>query len=130
MSRTAHSTHRTGRAALAVATGIACALALAVAPASAAGSSERQRLPVLKGKVGPEFTISISDHRVPAGKYKLVVVDKGTIHNFHIHGDGVDKKTNVAGTGKTVWKLRFKAGEYHIMCDPHSSEMQTMLEVT
>jgi plastocyanin len=120
---------RTARGALAAVTGIACAFALAVTPASAAGSGHRG-LPVLKGHVGPGFTISISDHRVPAGKYKLVVNDKGTIHNFHIHGDGVDKKTRVAGTGKFVWKLRFTAGEYHIMCDPHSTEMHTMLEVT
>jgi hypothetical protein len=122
-------TSRTSRGVLAVATGVACALALAI-PASATGSGDPHRLPRLRGTVGPGFEISISDHKVPAGRYKLVVVDKGTIHNFHIHGDGVDKKTTIAGTGKTVWKVRLKVGDYHIMCDPHSDTMHTKIEVT
>jgi plastocyanin len=67
---------------------------------------------------------------VPAGKYKLVVQDKGTIHNFHIFGAGVDKKTGIPETGKTVFRIRLKAGTYTIQCDAHSMSMNTLLTVT
>ena len=87
-------------------------------------------MPTLKGTVGPGFTISISDDSVPAGKYKLVVNDKGTIHNFHIFGAGVDKATSIPGTGKTVFKIKLKAGEYVIQCDAHAMSMNTSLTVT
>jgi hypothetical protein len=128
------SNHGRGHAILATLTGIACALALAVAPASAAldnGSDSRPgALPKLKGEVGPGFTITISDDSVPAGKYKLIVNDKGTIHNFHIFGAGVDKATSVPGTGKTVFKIKLKAGMYTIQCDTHALEMNLTLTVT
>jgi plastocyanin len=126
------SAYRLGRAALATVTGVACAAALAIAPASAAddGSSRARGLPVLKGVVGPGFTITISDDSVPAGRYKLVVNDKGTIHNFHIFGAGVDKATSIPGTGKTVFKIRLRAGEYTIVCDAHEASMKTTLTVT
>ena len=126
--RTSSSTYRRGRAVLAAATGVACAAALAVAPASAA--SGHRGLPVLKGSVGPGFEISISDHSVPAGRYKLVVNDKGTIHNFHIFGDGVDKATSIPLTGKTKFKVKLKVGTYQIQCDQHSTSMFTTLTVT
>jgi hypothetical protein len=127
--RTSTSTYRRGRAVLAAATGVACAAALAVAPASAASGGHRG-LPVLKGIVGPGFTISISDDSVPAGRYKLVVNDKGTIHNFHIFGDGVDKATSIPLTGKTKFKVKLKVGTYQIQCDQHSTSMFTTLTVT
>jgi len=129
--RTSPSTYRRGRAVLAAATGVACAAALAVAPASAAieDSGDRGGLPVLKGFVGPGFTISIDDDSVPAGRYKLVVKDQGTIHNFHITGAGVDKATSLPGTGRTKFRIRLKVGTYEIVCDNHAS-MNTTLTVT
>jgi hypothetical protein len=128
------SSHGRARATLATLTGIACALALAVAPASAAVDNgtdgRRGGLPKLKGSVGPGFQISISDDSVPAGRYKLIVKDFGTIHNFHIFGAGVDKATSVPGTGRTVFKIRVTEGEYAIQCDTHPLEMNTTLTVT
>jgi hypothetical protein len=85
---------------------------------------------VLKGVVGPGFTISISDDSVPAGRYKLVVNDKGTIHNFHIFGTGVDKATSIPGTGRSRFKIRLQPGTYDIQCDAHSLQMMTTLTVT
>jgi plastocyanin len=85
----------------------------------------------IKGKVGPDFTISVKPGTVKAGKVKMIVKDKGTIHNFHITGPGgVDKATSVPGTGKTVWKLKLVPGVYDIVCDPHSDMMHTTLTVT
>lgn len=122
---------RRGRAVLATVTSLACAVALSVAPASAADDGGRARgLPVLKGTVGPGFTITIDAKSVEAGKYKLVVNDKGTIHNFHIFGAGVDKETTIPGTGKTTFKIKLKAGEYTIQCDAHAMQMNTTLTVT
>jgi plastocyanin len=115
------------RSLLAIGTGIACTAALAVPPAAAAEEDVQARL---RGSVGPGFDISISDDSVPAGRYRLVVTDKGTIHNFHITGPGVDKKTGVAATGKVVWKLRLRPGTYNIVCDPHDGTMNLTLTVT
>lgn len=85
----------------------------------------------IKGSVGPGFTIKVSPTSVKAGKYKLVVQDKGDIHNFHIFGPGgVDEATSVSGTGKTVWKLILVKGTYTVQCDPHSGSMKTSLKVT
>jgi len=66
---------------------------------------------------------------VAAGRYKLIVKDESTIHNFHISGTGVDKKTRIAFVGRKVFKITFTAGTYDIVCDRHSS-MNTTLTVT
>jgi hypothetical protein len=125
------SPHR-GRAVIAAVSGIACVAALAVMPASASvGDGDHHRgLPVLKGTVGPGFTITINDSSVPAGRYKIVVKDEGTIHNWHIMGAGVDKATGIPFTGKQVFKVRLKTGSYLIQCDAHSASMNTTLSVT
>lgn len=128
------STYRVGRAFLAAVTGVACAMALAVAPASAgtddAADGRSGALPRLHGSVGPGFVISLDEGSVPAGRYKLIVRDKGTIHNFHFFGAGVDRKTSVPGTGKEAWKVTLSPGTYKIRCDPHSDEMKDRLTVT
>lgn len=116
-----------------IATGIACAAALAVAPASAAVDSRpdarARALPTIKGSVGPNFDISIDRDAVPAGRYRLVVRDRGTIHNFHFFGSGVNRETSVPGTGRHVWRVTLSPGTYTANCDPHGS-MTTSLEVT
>ena len=122
---------RSIRSVVAVATGLVCAAALTVAPASAGIDLDRSdQIPKLKGIVGPGFTITIDQASVPAGRYKLVVKDKATIHNFHISGTGVDKKTSVPGTGETIWAVDLVPGTYKIRCDPHSDDMKTKLTVT
>ena len=54
---------------------------LAGAASAAADSLDRPHrgLPRLTGTVGPDFDISIDQASVPAGRYKLVVRDRGTI---------------------------------------------------
>ena len=100
------------------------ALALVIAaPAAAAGGS-------LKGSVGPGFTISLSAKTVKAGKYKIVVSDKGSIHNFHLMGPGVNKTTSISGTGTSTWNVTLKKGTYKYQCDVHASSMHGTLKVT
>jgi hypothetical protein len=88
-------------------------------------------LPRLRGAVGPGLTISISKNRVAKGRYRVVVRDQSTAHNWHLSGPGgVDRKTSVSGTGKWVWKVRLRRGTYTIVCDVHPDTMRTSLRVT
>lgn len=116
-------------------TGVACAVALTVVPAASAADDDgardgsRPALPKLKGEVGPGFNISLKQGAVPSGKYKLIVKDLGTIHNFRITGAGVDKATSIPGTGKSVFKITVTPGIYNIRCDAHRETMTDLLEV-
>ncbi len=144
MSHGFDSSSRPTRRALAAAASLLVAAALVMVPGSVASGStsapagvsddstdghREGALPRLKGSVGPGFDISISPNSVPAGRYKLIVKDESTIHNFHISGTGVDKKTGVPFVGRKVFKITFTAGTYDIVCDRHSS-MNTTLTVT
>ena len=95
-----------------------------------AGSDERSALPRLRGRVGPDDTITINDRRVPAGTYRLKVRDLADDHNFHIFGDGVDKRTRVGAETEVVWRVQLQRGVYTIQCDPHSGFMRLELTVT
>jgi len=101
-----------------------------VAVGAAQGASHKVK-GTLTGTVGPGFTITLSKKKVKAGKYKFVIKDKSSIHNFHITGPGgVNKKTSVSATGTTTWTITLKKGTYKFMCDPHASTMKGTLKVT
>jgi plastocyanin len=86
----------------------------------------------LKATVGPGFKISLKDsagkpvRKVKAGKkYTILVADKSTIHNFHLFGPGVNKKTAIGKKVKAIWKLKFKKGKtYRFQCDPHRTQLK------
>jgi plastocyanin len=80
--------------------------------------------PVIKGTVGPGFTITIAKKPTKAGTYKLVVADKSNIHNFHLTGPGVNVKTSVPATGTKTFTIKLKKGTYKYVCDPHASVMK------
>jgi hypothetical protein len=106
----------------------ALAAALAAPSALAAGNT-------LNGTVGPGFTISLTQggkhvSKLKAGTYTIVVADKAAIHDFHLSGPGVDKKTSVGGQGTTTWKLTLKKGTYHYQCDPHATMMNGSFSVS
>jgi plastocyanin len=86
-------------------------------------------LPVIRGSVGPGFTISVSRHRAQPGRYRLIVRDRSGMHNWHIRGRGVDRKTAVPFTGRRTFTVRLRVGTYRIVCDPHSSQMRTRIVV-
>jgi plastocyanin len=95
---------------------------VATAPAGAV-------VPKLVGTVGPGFTISLKRFGKPlvtlkAGTYSITVSDKSNIHNFHLTGPKVNKKTSVTAVGKFSWKITFKKGTYKYVCDPHASIMK------
>jgi hypothetical protein len=90
----------------------------------------------LDATVGPGFTISLTGadgkavKTLTAGTYTINVDDKSDIHNFHLTGAGVDKTTDVSGTGTETWTVDLKAGTYHFQCDPHAATMNGSFTVT
>jgi plastocyanin len=98
-------------------------LAVAVVVPSAQSSSQKIK-GNLVGTVGPGFTITLTQggkkvKTLKPGTYKITVHDKGTIHNFHLFGPGVNKKTSVPGIGTFHWTVTFKKGSYTYRCDIH-----------
>jgi hypothetical protein len=91
--------------------------------------------PTLNGSVGPGFTITLKQgtakvSKLKAGTYTFKIADKSSIHNFHLTGPGVNKKTAVGAMGTTIWKLTLKKGTYKYVCDPHASFMHGSFTVT
>ena len=112
---------------LAVAATTALAIGLTSVTADAATT--------LQGTVGPGFTITLkkSGHKVSRlrhGTYKIRISDRSNIHNFHLTGPGVNKKTSVPATGSTTWTVRLRRGTYRYVCDPHASQMKGSFRVT
>jgi plastocyanin len=83
----------------------------------------------LTGTVGPGFTITMKKP-TKAGSYRLTVNDRSGIHNFHITGPGVNRKTSVSATGRTTWTLALKKGTYRFVCDPHASTMKGSFKIS
>ena len=91
--------------------------------------------PTLNATVGPGFDIALTRggkavHQLKAGTYRIKVVDKSDIHNFHLIGPGVNKRTSVAGKGTVTWKVALKRGKYTFQCDPHAGMMNGHFTVT
>src|SRR5438045_7504399 len=94
------------RGMLAACAAVVLSLALAAAATGRSGGS------TLKGTVGPGFTITLQQNgkkvtSLKAGKYKFVIADKASIHNFVVEqesGGKFEKElTHVSFTGtKTV----------------------------
>jgi plastocyanin len=111
------------------------ALAIVLASASAAGAKS---MGTLKGEVygNSLFKIEMKGPNgkaiktVKAGTYTVKVEDKGSIHDFHLVGPGVNKATGVGFTGDQTWTVKLKAGTYKFMCDPHASQMKGSFKVT
>jgi plastocyanin len=115
------------RTRLALVTLLAAALVV-VASASAA-------TPTLNAVDGPGFTISLKKAgkkvtSLKAGKYKIVVKDLSNIHNFHLTGPGLNKKTGVGAQGTFTWTVTLKKGTYKFLCDPHAAIMKGSFKVT
>ena len=105
------------RKSLAAAVLVTALAALAALPAFAA-------TPVLNGTVGPGFTILMKKKPTKAGKYKLVISDKSSIHNFHLKGPGVNVLTGVGAVGTKTFTITLKKGRYVFVCDPHATIMK------
>jgi plastocyanin len=92
----------------------------------AAASLSSAMAPKLVGTSGPGFTIEVTMggkdvKTLKAGTYTIVVHDKSSIHNFHLMGPGVSKKTTVPFSGTQTWTVKLRKGTYTYMCDVHAS---------
>ena len=91
--------------------------------------------PTLNATDGPGFTITLKKGKtkvtsLKAGKYKIVVKDLSNLHNFHLKGPGVEKKTGVGAKGTFTWTVTLKKGTYKFLCDPHAAIMKGSFKVT
>lgn len=98
----------------------------AAAVAVALVASAQAKSTGLTGEVGPGFKIEVQKggkdlKTIKAGTYKIKIEDKATIHNFHLKGPGLNKKTGVAFKGDTTWTIKLKPGRYTYQCDPHAA---------
>lgn len=91
----------------------------------------------LLATVGPKNTISLRSaggavlhHGVKAGTYSIVVRDRSKLHNFHLVGKGVNKKSTVAGTGTTTWKLKLAKGPLRFYSDTAPKTVKGSVTVT
>ena len=103
-------------------------LLLGPVPAVAATST-------LKATVGPGFTITLKKGgkevtKLKHGTYVIKVADKSAMHNFHLKGPGVNKKTSVSKVYTVSWKVTLTKGKYRFVCDPHASSMKGRFKVT
>jgi plastocyanin len=110
--------------------GVAAVALVAVAPVGAAPSATK-----LTATVGPGFTISLKKGttkvtKLKAGAYTIAVSDKSNMHNFHLTGPGVNKKTSVTAVVNQTWKVTLKKGTYKFVCDPHASFMKGSFKVS
>lgn len=85
---------------------------------------------MISGSVGPGMTISVSRHKVHHGMYTFTVHDKSTMHNWHIVGPGVNRKTPVAKKVTKTFTVQLTKGTYKIRCDVHPLTMRTHIKVT
>jgi plastocyanin len=112
-------------------TRIARALVAVCATLAVAGTAPAAtQVHTLIGTDGPGFTITMSKKTVPAGIYVITIRDRSAIHNFHLTGPGVNKRTSLAKIYTTIWKVTLKKGTYRFVCDPHAAIMKGTLKVT
>ncbi len=108
--------------------------AFAVIAAALAVPGALAATPTLNGLVGPGFNISLKQGgtkvlKLKAGTYVIKVSDKSGIHNFHLSGPGVNKKTSVGAQGSFTWKVTLTKGTYKYICDPHAALMKGSFKV-
>ena len=48
-----------------------------------------------------------------SGAYTIDVDDKSDAHNFHLTGQGVNRKTGAATRGTFTWRVRFAKGKVY-----------------
>jgi plastocyanin len=94
------------------------------------------RVQTLTATVGPTATISLRTAngrrvtRLRAGRYRIVVRDRSPMHNFHLIGPGVNRKTAVRFRGTRTWTLTLRRGSYRYVCDSHARRMRGSFLVT
>ena len=118
---------------------LAIALVAALVYAATAFSTSSST-PTLKGVVGPGFTISLKKggkkvKTLKAGKYKFVISDKSSFHNYTIEREKPSKPhiekhaTSTSGTGMKTFTMTLKPGSWRAYCSVHEAQMHQDFKV-
>ena len=116
-------------------------LVVAVVAAVAMLTTAQAATPVLKGEVGPGFTIEVKKagkkvKTLKAGKYKFVISDKSSFHNYTIEREKPSKPhiekhaTSTSGTGMKTFTMTLKPGSWRAYCSVHEAQMHIDFKVT
>ena len=89
----------------------------------------------LNATVGPGATISLRavagtwPRKLKAGSYVITVRDRTKLHNFHLSGAGVNRKTGVAQVATVVWRLTLKRGTLVFYSDRSATKLRGLVVV-
>jgi plastocyanin len=114
------------------------AVALTVAGAALSRSTST---PTLKGVVGPGYSIKLTKggkrvKSLKAGKYRFVISDKSSFHNFTVEREKPTKPklekhiTSTAFTGSKTIVMTLKPGSWSFYCSIHEAQMHGDFKVT
>ena len=106
---------------------LAAAVAVMFLPSTLA-RADNPRLVATVGR-NDSFTISLRDPsgapvtHIEAGTYDIEVHDLSELHNFRLHGPGVEQATDIGSKEEVVWTVSLGDGKYRFECSPHASVM-------
>lgn len=86
--------------------------------------------------VGPTATITLRNaagklvRALKAGSYTIVVRDRSKVHNAHLVGKGVNRKSGLAATGTLTWKVKLSAGLLRFFSDRSPNTVKGSVKVT
>ena len=98
--------------------------------------SPKPATPKLVATVGPKSTISLKSasgatlKTVKAGVYSITVRDRSKLHNFHLVGKGVNRKSGLAAMGTLTWKVTLSAGALRFFSDKSPKTVKGSVKVT
>lgn len=110
---------------------VAAVASAATAVALMVGGPAAAAPKIVKGTVGPGYTISLTIggkkvKKLTAGvRYRFVVADRSEDHDFRLTGPGTSKMLSgeeYIGTKTTM--LTLKKGTYKFFCAPHAEQMR------
>ncbi len=93
-------------------------------------------VPKLLATVGPKNTISLKSasgatlKSVKAGTYSITVRDRSKLHNFHLVGKGVNRKSGLVAAATLTWKLKLSAGTLRFFSDKSPKTVKGSIKVT
>jgi hypothetical protein len=89
----------------------------------------------LTATVGPTATISLKSasggalKSLKPGSYAITVRDRSNVHNFHLVGGGVNRKTTKAGVGTFTWNVKLAKGTLRFFSDQSPAKVKGQLPV-
>jgi hypothetical protein len=89
----------------------------------------------LLATVGPNNTISLRSasggvlKSLKAGSFTITVRDRTKVHNFHLVGGGVNRKTGMAALGTFTWKVKLAKGTLRFYSDQSPTKVKGSLTV-